>query len=141
MATWQAVNVMTGTPEGQKWVEVGNTIAIWKVALTTALANGDTILGPTLPANTYLQTVIVDTDQLDTGGTIAFSCGYAGATAAFIAAGNTTAQTGGLIAANVAGTTGFSATTNTQIIVTITRGATTPKAGTMRISISSTANP
>lgn len=141
MATWQATNILTNAVEGAKYVEVGTVLAIWKVALTTALANGDTILGPQIPANTYLETVTLDTDDLDGGAAITLKAGYAGNLAAFIADGNTIAQTGGRTAANVAGTTGFTASTNTQLLVTITHAASPPIAGTMRLLIAYTASP
>ena len=143
MANWIATNVLSGAVETPKYVEIGIITEIYTVALTTALANGDTIFGPTMPAGCYLMDVKVDVDQLDTNGTplIAFEAGYTGALAAFIASGNATARTGGIQPANVHGTVGFTAATNTQVLVTVTAAAATAAAGTMRIALSYTASP
>ncbi len=142
MATWTATNVLTGAVETPKYVEIGVVTEIYSVALTTALANGDTILGPVLPAGCYITDVVVDSGALDSNGTptIAFEAGYTGALGAFIA-GSTVAQHGGVQFANVAGTMGFTASANTQILVTITTGAATAEAGTLRIRLSYTASP
>ena len=141
MANWQATNVNTGAVEGPKYYEIGSIEEIWTVALTTALLSGDTILGPTMPAGCWLSNVVIDTDALDSGGGITFEAGYTGHLGAFIATGNTTAQTGGIQGANVAGTVGLTSTSNIQLLVTITHVATTPVAGTMRLKLSYTANP
>lgn len=142
MANWQTRNVLTSAVEGPKYNQIGLVTEIWSVALTTALANGDTILGPTIPANTYLFDVAVDVGQLDSNGspTIAFEAGYVGALGAFIV-GSTTARAGGIQTANVAGTVGYTATTNTQVVGTITTGAATAKAGTWVFRVTYTANP
>jgi len=140
MATWNAVNVLSGTTELPKYNAFGATVEQWKVTLTTALASGDTIVGPTLPAGCYLSNVKIDTGSLDSSAGIVIEAGYTGALAAFIAA-STIGQGGGIQSANVAGTVGFSATTNTQILVTTTHVATTALQGVMVIEISYTASP
>ena len=142
MATWTATNVLSGAVELPKYVEIGVVVEIYSVALTTALANGDTILGPVLPAGLYLQNLRVGATSLDSGSTIAFEAGYTGALGAFFT-GSTVARgaTGGIQAATLPATLGFTAATNTQILVTITAGATTPVAGTMTIEITYTASP
>jgi hypothetical protein len=136
--TWQAVNVNTGTPEKAKYNEIGVVAEIWTLAISASLASGDTISGPVIPMNTWLLDVKTDWDAQ--GTTITFEAGYSGHLAAFIAAGNTTAQSGGIQAANVAGTVGFTATTDTTVLITL--GA-TPSAptGHMRISVTYTGNP
>lgn len=140
MANWQATNILTGAVEGPKYTEIGTIDEIWSVTLTTSLANADTILGPTIPAGTYLTSVTVDTKSLDSSTGITFECGYTGALGAFIL-GSTVGQGGGIQGANVAGTVGFTATTNTQLLVTITHAATTAVQGVMVIKASYTANP
>ena len=113
MATWNAVNVLSGTTELPKY-NAFDHVEQWKVTLTTALASGNTIVGPTLPAGCYLSNVKIDTGSLDSGAGMVIEAGYTGALAAFIAT-STIGQGGGIQSANVAGTLGFSATTNTQI--------------------------
>ena len=142
MAIWQAVNVLSGTVENPKYSQIGIVSEIWRyTGLPTTLANGDTIIGPTLPAAAYLQNVRVDVSDLDTGGGITFSAGYAGALAAFIV-GSTVAQTGGIQGANVSGTLGYTnPNSNVPILVTITHAAAIPVAGNMTIEISYTSNP
>jgi hypothetical protein len=141
MATLQATNILTGTPEGAKYIQIGNCSEIWTVATTTGLASGDTISGPIIPANTYLVDVIVSWTDIDSSSGATFECGYTGTLGAFIATGNTTPASGGVVHANVAGTIGYTATTNTTVLVTMTGTAGTPVAGTCRICIIYTANP
>ncbi len=144
MATWQAVNINPGAVEGPKYYEIGAIEEIWTVALPTALANGDTILGPTLPVGCWLTNVRVAVTQLDSNGTptLTFEGGYTGALGAFFT-GSTAAQgaNGGIQSATLPATLGFTATTPTQLLITITAGAATAKAGTMVVEITYTANP
>lgn len=143
MATFIATDVLTGAVEVTKYVEIANVTEIYTIALPTTIVSGDTIKGPTIPAGNYLVDVIVDVDDLDSNGspTIAFEAGYTSHLGAFIATGNTTAQAGGVQHANVAGTVGFTATTDTQILVTLTASPATGQAGTMRIAAVYTASP
>ena len=140
MANWLATNILTGAVEGPKYTEIGAIEEIWKVALPTSLASGDTIYGPTMPAGCYLTAVTIDTGSLDSSTGIVMEAGYTGHLAAFIAA-SAIGQGGGIQNANVAGTVGFNSTTNTQLLVTTTHVATTPVAGTMVLKLSYTANP
>jgi hypothetical protein len=143
MAVFQMVNVLTGTPEGAKYREIGLVEEIWTVTLPTTLAANDTVNGPVIPAGNYLVDLAADVADLDTGGTptLAFSVGIAGTAARFIAAGNTLGRTGGIATANVSGSIGFTAATNTQIVTTFTAAAQTPAAGIMRLRVGYTANP
>lgn len=143
MAVFQAVNVLSGSPELPKYIDSGDATEIWRVSLPSTLANGDTILGPSMPYQGFMSGVTVDVTDLDASNGITFTVGYAGFPAAFIST-STIAQTGGITGANVAGTLGFNqfaAGINTQVIVTITHAANSPVAGTMFISIDYTANP
>ena len=143
MATWQGVNVNTGQTELPKFDATGVTAAAYVASLTTALANGDVILGPVVPAGVFLMDVKVDVQQLDSNGspTITFEAGTAATAGQFIATGNTTAQAGGIQAANVAGTIGTTFSVPTAIQVTITHAAATAKAGKMVIAALYTATP
>ena len=49
MGNVQAVNVLSGAREGPKYVHQGTPVEIYRMAVTTALASGDTIAGPVLP--------------------------------------------------------------------------------------------
>lgn len=147
MATIQGVNVNTGAVELPKYNDSGVTNQIYVANVTTALAAADVILGPVIPANTFITGMKVDVDKLDSAGSpaVTFELGYinAGTTtaAAFIATGNTTAQAGGIQSANVAGTTGATFTNNVTIAATITNTAGTAVAGKFRISADYTASP
>ena len=141
MATIYATNVLTGTTELPKYNATGSITEIWVASLTTALASGDTIVGPTMPAGCYLENVVTDWDDIDSGSGATFECGYTSHLAAFIATGTTTPASGGIQAANVAGTVGFTSTTDTQVLVTMTGTAGTPVAGKVRIKLSYTASP
>lgn len=144
MAIWQANNIQTGTPEGPKYIQATDLSEVWRVSLPTSLANGDTIIGPTLPFNCYLLSVRADVTSLDSGAGITFTVGYAGFPAAFISTSTAGQGAGGIAALNVPGTIGFNqavAGVNTQIIVTFTHAATVPVAGTVTIALSYTASP
>lgn len=136
MGAVQAVNIQTGTPEGPKYLALGDTIEVWQAAVTTALATGDTISGPIIPRNCYLLDCTVDVGNIGAGATFTF--GYQGTPAAFIAAGapNTFNRM------NVAGALGYvSATANTTTLVTMAGTAGTPVAGTIKIAIQYLASP
>lgn len=135
MGNVQGVNVLTGAREVAKYNEIGTPAAIYRAALTTALASGDTIQGPILPANNYILDVTVDLGAVGAGAT--YTCGYTGTPAAFITAGAVNAVSH----ANVSGALGFSATTPTTILVTMTGTAGTPAAGIIRIAVEYTATP
>jgi hypothetical protein len=140
MANWQAVNINTGAVEGKKYFQIGTITEMWKATLTTALANGDTILGPTLPAGLWLSNIKVAATSLDSSTGLTFEIGYTGALGAF-ATGSTVGQGGGIQSATLPATAGFTAATDTQILITITHAATTPVAGTMVIEVTYLANP
>jgi hypothetical protein len=123
MANLQMVNVQTGTPEKPKYNVTGTTVELWSVAVTTALAINDILLGPTIPAGAYVTGVTVAPDDLDTGTTITFRVGYTGQTAAFIATGNTGMQSGTVATMNVPSGFGYTAATDTQVIITIVAAA------------------
>ena len=140
MGAVQAVNILTGTTEGQKYNATGVTSEIWTAALTTALAITDTISGPTLPAGCYITDVIISVTDIDSATSSLLTVGYTGATAAFISS-SSVGQAGGIVHANVAGAVGFTATTPTTVLVTITATAGTPVAGTINICLNYTASP
>lgn len=140
MATLQAVNILTGTPEGAKYNATGDTTELWTVAVTTALAINDIISGPIIPAGNYLNAVAVAFTDVDSATSILFTVGYAAHTADFITS-STVGQAGGIATMNVPLALGFTATTDTTVLVTITATAGTPVAGTVRIRISYTASP
>lgn len=145
MATWQANNILSGTPELAKY-GLYDVTELWVASLTTALASADIINGPTIPSGSYVTDLVVDVDQLDTGTTVAFEVGYVqnGTTtaAAFIASGNTTARAGGIAFPNVAGTYGFTnATYNSVLQMKMTAAAATAKAGSVRFKLTYNYNP
>jgi hypothetical protein len=140
MATITAVNILTSAVEVPKYVEVGNVSELYTAAVTTALASGDIIVGPVLPAGCFLVDMIVDTTDIDSGSVVTFTGGYASHTADWIAS-STLGQTGGIVHANVAGALGFTATTNTTSLVTFTNTPGTAVAGTVKIGLVYTASP
>jgi hypothetical protein len=140
MATWQATNVNTGAVEGTKYTQGGTITEIWSVSLTTALANGDTINGPTIPAGVWLDNIKVDCTSLDSSTGLTFEAGYTGALGQYFT-GSTVGQGGGVQAITKGGNVGSTYTSAKQVLVTITHVATTPVAGTMTILVSYTANP
>lgn len=144
MATWQANNVLSGTPELPKYGLYDVTEG-WVAALTTAWASADVVNGPTIPAGAYVTDFVLDVDQLDTGSTAAFEVGYvmSGTTqaAAFIASGNTTARAGGVVIPNVNASYLFTPTANAVVQLKFTAGPATAKAGSVRFKLTYNYNP
>ena len=149
MALWQANNFLSGTPELPKYIPTAVCETLWYVALTTALANGDTIVGQALSPGCWLSSVKIACDQLDTGAGLTFTAGYAGNLAAFITT-STVGQTGGIASLNVPAALGLNSGTGQggtgtnapiPLLVTITRAASIPKAGIMRLEMTFTASP
>lgn len=140
MATVQAVNILTTAVEGAKWNATGDTTELWTAATTTALAAADIISAMTIPANTYLNSLQVGWTDVDSATSFAWTAGYAAHTADFIST-STVGQAVGIAALNVPLALGFTATTDTVVLITITTTAGTPVAGTCRIRASYTASP
>jgi hypothetical protein len=147
MATWQGVNINTGTVELPKYNAEGVFEEIYIAAVGTTLASGDVILGPIVQAGLFVTNVKAAVDKLDSAssGAFTFEVGYinSGTTtaAAFIATGNTTGQAGGIASANVPASYGQTFTNNVTIVATITNAAGTAVAGNFRLGVSSTASP
>lgn len=139
MATIQAVNVLTGSAELGKYNATGDTSEIWKAATTTSLALNDVISGPIIPAGTYLRGVSISWTDVDSATTFSWTAGYSGTAAAFIST-STVGQSAGIATMNVATALGFTATTDTTVLITITASA-TAVAGTCVIAVSYTASP
>jgi hypothetical protein len=141
MANTNATNVATSQVEAVKYVQTGVVTEIYSAAVTTSLAANDTITGPSIPANCTLLDVILDADDLDTGTpAIKFDVGVSGTAAKFISA-STVAQGGGVQHANVAGTVGYTPTSDTAVIAKVNTAAATAAAGTVRLAIVYTASP
>jgi hypothetical protein len=141
MTNFVGVDVQTGYVEVVKYVETGVITEIYSCSVPDTLALNDTITGPSIPAGCTLLDVMVDVPDLDSSTGIVFSVGIAGSTAKFIT-GSTTAQAGGVQRANVAGTVGYTPTSNTPVFATITTAATgTKAAGSFVIAITYTASP
>ncbi len=113
MATITAVDVNTLAVEGVKYNATGITSEIYSAATTTTLASGDTIVGPSIPAGTFVTDVVVAWTDVDSATSFTWECGYAGTLAAFVATGNTTGQANGIQHANVAGALGYSPAADT----------------------------
>lgn len=142
MADFYALNVETGTREpNPKWDHIGETNEVWAVTVPATIAAADIIHGPIIPAGTYLTGLTVDTAGLDSGGTTTCEVGYATALAAFVATGNTTVRAGGIIHNNVAGSTGFTAATNTEVLMTMVAAVGTGVSGRVAFRVRYTSNP
>ena len=142
MANTNATNVKTGSLPAVKSMPqhlVCNTVT---AAVTTSLAAADTITGPSIPAGAYLIDVILECTDLDTNGTptIAWNVGISGTAAKFMSA-VTTGQSAGQSRPNVAGVVGYSPTSDTPGIATVSTAAATKAAGTVVLSIIYTNDP
>lgn len=147
MATWQAVNINTGEVELPKYNAEGVFGEVYIASLTTAFANGDTILGPVIQAGLFVSNVKVATDKLDSAssGLVAFEVGYVNSgtvvPAAFLTAGQTAAQAGGIVSMNVPAAYGQKFTVDTTVQAVFTAGPGTAAAGNFRLGVDLTASP
>lgn len=115
----------------------GVVAAVGSYTLSAALVINDTIQGPSIPANAYLLDVIIDTPDLDSNGSpaVVLEAGISGSASKFISA-STVGQAGGIQKANVAGTVGYSPTSDTPVIVKVsTAPATSATSGTIKIAL------
>lgn len=140
MGTVTATNVATGAVEEVKYIETKTMSEIYSAATTTALAITDTIVGPSLPAGTFLWDVVVDWTDVDSAASFTWTAGISGTLAKFIST-STVGQAAGIAHMNVGGNLGYSPAADTPVLVTITATAGTPVAGTCRISLIYTASP
>lgn len=131
------LNGYTGNVQFQ---EKGDFTMIRKASLTTDLASSDVITGPSIPAGCSLVNVVVSITDVDDATSFAMTVGRSGSTAAFIAS-NTIGRTGGIARMDVAGSLGYTPTSDTPVIVTITATAGTPAAGTIIIAVTCTRVP
>jgi hypothetical protein len=147
MATWTGVNINTGAVELPKYDATGNYSEIYTAAVTTALANGDTITGPVIPAGVFVVDVVAAPDDLDSAASplIQFEVGYKNdsgtVVAGFLKTGNTTAGTGGVAHMDVPAAFGKTFTSNTTVQAVITAAAGTAVAGAFRLGAVLTADP
>lgn len=141
MGTVTATNLSGGTGNVQ-FQEKGDFTQIRKMALTTSLASGDVIIGPSIPADCTLVDVSVDVSDIDTDGTplVAFTVGITGTAAKFITT-SAAGTTGGIERMNAVGCLGYTPTADTPVLVTMTASAATAAAGTMYIAVTCTRNP
>lgn len=100
-----------------------NVVGIYTFPASGAavLNAGDTFVGPSVAANTWLVDFALDVDQLDTGGAITLNVGWAASPAAIVSA-TTLARTGGYLNSNTHGWLGTFFTVNTPIIATVANG-------------------
>jgi hypothetical protein len=140
MATLQATNILSGTKELPKYNATGDTVEIWQAATGTGLASGDVITAMTIPAGNYLTGLSVGWTDVDSATSFTWTAGYASHTADFITS-STVGQAAGIATMNNPKGLGFTATTDTVILVSITGTAGTPVAGTVTISARYTASP
>ena len=95
----------------------------------------DTIEMFTLPKGAVLADMILDADDLDTGGTpaIALQVGD-GTTADKFFAANNVAQAGGIARMDKKGNTGAALAADTKVVVKVSTGPATGAAGTIRLT-------
>lgn len=99
-----------------------------QLQVTTALATGDTIAGPTIPAGSLLLDVYVSMSKLDTNGSpaMAYTLGTAAAPASIItAAGGLAGRNGGVDRPNAPAAVPVVFVEDTQLLLTVTAGPAT----------------
>jgi len=99
-----------------------------QLQVTAALANGDTITGPTIPAGAVLLDVYVSMSKLDTNGApaLAYTLGTAANPAGLItAAGGVAGRNGGVDRANAPAAVPVLYAADTPLVLTVTAGPAT----------------
>lgn len=144
---WPGVNINTGNTELAKYNVAGDFAETYIAAVTTAMVNTDTILGPVLQAGLFVVDVIAAPDDLDSAASplISFSVGYINngtiTAGAFIATPATAARTGGVTHMNVPAGYGATFSNAITLCASITAGAGTAVAGNFRLGVIATATP
>lgn len=144
---WPGVNINTGNTELAKYNVAGDFAEVYTAAVTTALVNTDTILGPVVQAGLFIVDVIAAPGDLDSAASplIAFSVGYINngtiTPAAFIATPNAAARTGAVARMDVASGYGTTFSNAITLCASITAGAGTAVAGAFRLGVVATATP
>lgn len=131
---------LSGGVHGVQFQEKGDFTQIVTASVTTALAITDVITGPSIPAGCSLVDCIVDMTDIDGATSLTWTLGRSGSAAAFIAT-NTTGRSAGIARMDVAAALGYTPTSDTPVILTITATAGTPVAGTVKIGVTCTRNP
>lgn len=152
MTTYNASKMAAGVQPKVLASGVIAVISTLAITVANAIATNDLINMLQLEGDPGIPTafgpsitgVAIDTDQLDTGAGIVLALGDATTANRFIT-GSTIGQAGGYAVPNVAGTLGYQpfassygtyTTASLQLytlVVKVTTGATTPKAGTLRV--------
>jgi hypothetical protein len=131
---------LDGNTHAVQFQEKCDFTQIVKMAVTTGLASTDVITGPTIPAGCSLVDCIVDLTDIDGATSLSWTLGRSGSAAAFIGT-NTTGRSAGIARMDVAAALGYTPTSDTPVILTITATAGTPVAGTIKIGVTCTRNP
>lgn len=139
MGTVTATDLSGGT-HGVQMQEKGDFTQIVTMAVTTALAITDVITGPSIPANCSLVDCTVDLTDIDSATSFSWTLGRSGSAAAFIGT-NTTGRSAGIARMDVAAALGYTPTSDTPVLLTVTATAGTPVAGTINIAVTCTRNP
>ncbi|MDE2100376.1 MAG: hypothetical protein KGL39_24200 [Patescibacteria group bacterium] len=123
-----------------------NTIATYMFPTTGTLPTlntGDTFVMMPIPAGMSMMDCELDIDKLDGAGTtLVVSVGDSGNPARFIT-GATAGRAGGYVGPNVNGWTGLQYSVTTNIVITVTAGASgaVPAGAGLRLFVSYTADP
>ena len=141
MGTVTMTDVLSGAVEKVKYVEIANVTEIYSAAVSTALASGDLLIGPSIPAGCYLVDVILSQTAIDSASSPALTAtvGISGTLAKFIS--TTTIGAAVVTHMNVGGVLGYAPTVDTPVEIAITNTAGTAVAGTITLGLVYTASP
>jgi hypothetical protein len=145
-----ALDPIKGTPLfAPKWCENRDVTVIgtytWPASTVVTLGVGDIIKGPTVPAGAKIVDVTIDTGDLEGNATSLLTLNVGdGTTAARYLSASTVGRAGGIDRMSVAGSLGYSYTTDTPILVTVLAAAgtamLTSSAVTFKIAVTYTAD-
>ena len=141
LGTVTMTDVLSGAVEKVKYIETGTATEIYSAAVSTSLASGDLLVGPSIPAGCYLLDVKIDNTTIDSAGSpaITATAGISGTLAKFIS--TVTLGVTSPRGINVGGNVGYSPTVDTPVLIAITNTAGTAVAGTITCSVAYTASP
>lgn len=135
-------HISTGASLAVQWQENGVQTQIATGAIANTAGAGDTFVGPSIPAGHSLVGIILSATDLDTdvSPTVTLSVGITGTLTKFISS-STVAQAGGIARMSVGAALGYTPTSDTPVVISVTDAATAAAAGTLKLAVRTTRNP
>jgi len=142
MPTETTMTQLDGSALRVQWQEKGVQTQFATVTVADTAGAADTFVGPSIPAGHSLVGIILSSTDIETDGTptVTLSVGITGTLGKFIAS-STIGQASGIARMSVGASLGYTPTSDTPVIVSITDAATAAAEGTIKLAVRTTRNP